>query len=119
MPKKDGLRLHPEKLFTSAGLQTLYTGKVPRNVIWCLESIAWEISLATSGGNTRCRLYVDRGAGEKHYLDEQLTPVADWLYTRNEGDFLYEGERLALEIDQAQADTTALMDVCGYREEGK
>jgi len=116
MPRKEGLRLRPEELFTSSGLQTLYTSPVPREIIWCLESIAWEISLATSGGNTRCRLYIDRGAGDKHYLDEQLTPVANWLYTRNEKDYLYEGERLALEIDQAQASTHAKMDVTGYRE---
>lgn len=119
MSTKDGLRLRPEKLFASSGLQTLYTGKVPRGIRWCLESIAWEINKATSGGNTRCRLYIDRGAGDKHFLDEELVPTADWLYTRNESDFLYEGERLALEIDQGQASTTAKMDIAGYREEDK
>lgn len=116
MARKSGLRLHPELFIASAGLAILATTSVPRDVKWCLQSIAWEINLATSGGNTRCRLYVDRGAGEKHFLDEQLTPVADWLYTRSENDYLYPGERLVLEIDEAQASTTAKMDVSGYRE---
>lgn len=119
MPRKEGLRLRPEKLFTSAGVQTLSTGKVPPGFVWCLESIAWEIDKATSGGNTRCRLFIDRGAGEKHYLDEQLVPVANWLYTRNEKDYLYPGEILSLEVDQGQASTTAKMDITGYREEVK
>lgn len=119
MPRKNGLRLRPDKLFASSGLQTLYTPKVPRGLIWCLESIAWEIDKVTSGGNTRCRLYIDRGAGDKHYLDEQLTPAADWLYTRNEKDYLYEDERLALEMDQGQAATAAKMYITGYREEVK
>lgn len=119
MARKDGLRLHPEKYYASSGLQKLETDLVPRGVVWCLESIAWEINKATSGGNTRCRLYIARGAGEKHFIDEQLNPVADWLYTRNETDYLHEGERLVLEIDQAQAATMAKMDICGYREEAE
>lgn len=119
MPRKEGLRLRPEKLFASAGLQTLLTGKVPGGFIWCLESIAWEISLATSGGNTRCRLFIDRGAGEKHFINEQLVPVANWLYTHDDNVYLYPGEQLALEIDEGQAATIAKMIITGYREEVK
>lgn len=115
MAKKDGLRLRPTKLFTSAALQPLYSERVPSGIRWCLQSIAWEIDKVTSGGNTRVRLYVE-GRGNKHFLDEQLTPAATWLYTRDENDFLYPGERLALEIDQAQASTTAIMNISGYRE---
>jgi hypothetical protein len=110
--------MRPEQVFASAGLQTLYGDKVSGKQVWCLESVAWEISKATSGGNTRCRLYIDRGSGDKHYLDETLVPVATWLYTWSGSVSLYEGERIALEIDQGQASTEAKMDVTGYIEEG-
>ncbi|KKN37953.1 hypothetical protein LCGC14_0758400 [marine sediment metagenome] len=115
MRGKSGLRLRPSKGFGLAGLQTLRSTIVPPGIRWCLESIAWEISKATSGGNTRCRLYIDRG-NEKQFLDEQLNPVDNWLYTRNENDWLYPGERLALEIDEGQAATKATLNATGYRE---
>lgn len=115
MSKKDVIRLRARKLFSSSGLQTLYTNYVEQNSIYCLEQIAWEIDLATSGGNTRCRLYID-GHGYKHFLDEQLVPVANWLYTYTKKPHLYPGERLALEIDQGQASTTAELDATGYWE---
>ena len=115
MARKDAIRLRAKKLFSSAELQTLYTENVEQGKIYCLEQIAWEIDKATSGGNTRCRLYID-GHGYKHNLDEQLTPVADWLYTHFEKPYLTPGERLALDIDQGQASTTAELNATGYWE---
>ncbi len=115
MARKDALRLPLTKLFASAGLQTLRSDPVPQGQIWCLESIAWEIDTVLSGGNTRCRLYVD-GHGEKIDLEEQKTPAADNLYTYADVQYLYAGERLALDLDQAQASTTARMKAVGYIE---
>lgn len=116
MSRKNGLRLKLDQHYASAGLQTLKSDIVPGKVIWCLESIAWEISKATSGGNTRCRLFIDRGASDKFYFEEQLTPVANWLYTYDDNVYLYGGERLGLEIDQAQAATVAKLWATGYEE---
>ncbi|KKM85335.1 hypothetical protein LCGC14_1290020 [marine sediment metagenome] len=117
MARKDGLRLRPNKIFASAALQTLYSDSVPRGLTWCFQQVAWTIDKATSGGNTRARLYID-GPAWKHYLEEQDAPVADTLYTYSEKVFLYPGERLALEIDQGQANTFADMSISGYRLEG-
>lgn len=118
MATKNALRLRATKVFSSAGLQTLYTEPVEHDKIYCLQQIAWEIDKATSGGNTRCRLYIS-GHGYKHDLEEQDTPVADTLYTYDTPVWLIPGERLALEIDQAQASTTAQMEMLGYWTEQK
>lgn len=115
MARKDALRLRAKEVFSSAALQTLKTEPVEPGKIYYLEQIAWEIDKATAGGNTRCRLYID-GHGYKHNLVEQDGPSADALYTYTEKPYLYPGERLALDIDQAQADTTAELCATGYWE---
>lgn len=115
MARKDALRLREITKFASAGLQTLKTKPVEPGKIYCLEQIAWEIDKATSGGNTRCRLYIE-GHGYKHNLAGQDAPSADTLYTYTKKPYLYPGERLALDIDQAQANTTAELCATGYWE---
>lgn len=115
MARKDAIRLRVKQTFSAAALQTLYSKRVEPGMIYCLEQIAWEIDKATVGGNTRCRLFID-GHGYRHFIDEQLNPAADWLYTHFEKPYLYPGERLALDIDRAQASTTAELHATGYWE---
>lgn len=113
MTIKNALRLRARKLFASAGLQTLYSDYVEQGKIYCVQQVAWEIDKATFGGNTRARLYID-GHGYEHNIEEQDAPAADTLYTFQEPLWLIPGERLAIDIDQAQADTTAEMCLTGY-----
>ncbi len=113
MAKKNALRLHKSKTFASAGLVTLETDPTPDNMTYCLQRMAWEISLATSGGNTRCRLYIN-GHGYKHNLSQQTTPTANVLYWDADPVWLVPGESLALDIDEAQADTVATLNCTGY-----
>ncbi len=113
MAKKSALRLHNKQTFASAGLATLETDPTPANMTYCLQRMVWEISKATSGGNTRARLYT-KGHGPKIYLAEQDAPVADTLYWDADPVWLVPGESLALEIDQAQADTVAKLTCIGY-----
>ena len=118
MAKKNALRLRAKKTFSSAGLQTLYVELVEHDKIYCFQQIVWEIDKTTSGGNTRCRLYIS-GHGYKHDLEEQDAPAANTLYTYDTPVWLIPGERLALEIDQGQASTTAQMEILGYWTEQK
>lgn len=118
MARKDSLRLRYVKTISDAGLYSLKSERVEAGYLYCIEHTAWEISLATSGGNTRCRLYID-GHGYKHYIAEQDAPAADTLYTWSKNEYLHQGERLVLDIDEAQADTVAQMLLLGYREEIK
>jgi len=113
MAKKNALRLHNSKTFASAGLVTLETDPTPDNMTYCLQRMAWEINKATSGGNTRARLYI-KGHGYKHNLAEQDAPVADARYWDADPIWLVPGESLALDIDQAQAATVASLDCTGY-----
>lgn len=115
MARKDALRLRAVDTFASAGLKTLYTDFVEREMIYCLEQITWEIDTVLSGGNDRVRLWI-AGHGYKIPLEQQSTPTADKLYTYSEKAYLYPGERLALDLDEAQADTIAEMHGVGYWE---
>lgn len=115
MARKDALRLNLTDKFASAGLATLLSKPVEVGQIWCLEQIAWEIDTALSGGNTRGRLYIG-GHGYKHDLAEQDAPVINRLYTYSRKPYLHYGERLALDLDQAQADTIAKLKATGYIE---
>lgn len=110
---KNALRERAKKKFSSAELQTLYSRRVAQDKIHCIQQIAWEIDKTTSGGNTRVRLFI-AGHGYNHYLEEQDGPTASQLYTYTEPVWLIPGERLAIEIDQGQADTTAEMHLTGY-----
>jgi len=118
MAIKNALRLRAKKTFASAGLQTLYSERVEQSFIYCFQQVSWEIDKATAGGNTRCRLYIG-GRGYKLNLDEQDGPTANQLYTYNEHVWLIAGERLALDIDEGQASTTAEMNIAGYYTESK
>ena len=113
MPIKNAIRLRAKKVFASAGLQTLYSEYVDSAAIYCIQQVAWEIDKVTSGGNTRVRLYID-GHGYKHNLEEQDAPAASELYTYDDPIWLTPGERLAIDIDQGQASTTAEMCLTGY-----
>jgi len=113
MAKKNALRLHNSKTFSSAGLVTLETDPTPDNMIYCIQRYAWEIDKATSGGNTRVRSYLN-GHGYKHYLAEEDGPTANALYWDADSIWLVPGESLALDIDEAQADTVAILNCTGY-----
>ncbi len=110
---KQALRERVKDTFASAELQTLYSERVNHDKIHCIQHVAWEIDKATSGGNTRVRLYI-AGHGYKHDLAEQDAPAADKLYWYKDPIWLIPGERLAIDIDQGQADTTAQMELLGY-----
>ena len=118
MARKNALREVLDTLIASAGVATVYGDHVKPGWLHCIEHISWEINLATSSGNTRCRLFIDRG-GARDYLEEQAAPAANNLYTYNEKQWLGEGERVGLEIDQAQASTTLKGLIRGYRQEAK
>lgn len=105
-------RDHKRQTFADAGLATLYSERVPEGQIWRIERWAYEADKATSGGNTRARVYVD-GHGAKMYASEQDAPAADTLYWNDEPITLWPGERLALEWDQAQAATVVQMYLHG------
>lgn len=115
MASKNAYRERAGTTTGSAGVQTVESTRVDVGYRRRLQSIAWEVNKAMSGGNTRCRLYI-KGHGYKHYLDTQLVPVANWLYTRNENDYLYAGESLVLELDQGQATTIVTLDLTGYEQ---
>ena len=115
MAKKNAKRLRLKRVTTSAALYTLASDAVPASQFWCLEKIAWEIDKVTSGGNTRCRLYIDTAA-YKDILEEQQSPAANNLYTYAEKTYLYPGERLALDVDQAQNTTIVELTARGYYE---
>lgn len=110
---KNALRERAKRLFSSAGLQTLYSRRVPNDKIYCFQQVAWEIDLTTSGGKDRVRLFI-AGHGYNHYLEEQGSPTATRLYTYSEPVWLIPGEMLAIEIDQGKENTTAEMHLTGY-----
>ncbi len=113
MAIKSALRLRAKQVFSAAQLQTLYSEVAESGKIFCIQQTTWEINKTTSGGNTRCRLYID-GHGYKIPLAEQDAPAANVLYEYPEKVWLVPGERLALDIDQAQATTLAEMHNIGY-----
>jgi len=110
---KNALRERAKKLFSSAALQTLYSRYVASDKIYCVQQVAWEIDKETSGGNSRVRLFI-AGHGYNHYLEEQAAPGPNTLYTYSEPVWIVPGERLAIESDHGQADTTAEMHLTGY-----
>lgn len=118
MAIKNALRERAKKKFSSAELQTLYSERVEHDKIYCVQQVAWEIDLTTSGGKDRVRLFI-AGHGYNHYLEEQASPTATRLYTYSEPVWLIPGERLAIEIDEGQANTTAEMHLTGYWTEFK
>lgn len=113
MAIKNALRERPRELFAGGKLETLYSEHITDDKIYCFQQVAWEINKATVGGNTRVRLFI-AGHGYNHYLEEQDAPVAGKLYTYSEPVWLIPRERLAIEIDNADATTTAEMHLTGY-----
>ena len=111
--KKEALRLRIVNTISSAGLADVKSDRVKQGKIYCLQVTTWEIDKATSGGNTRCRLFID-GHGYKHYFGEQDGPSANTLYWWKEPIWLVPGEALGLEVDQAQASTAVNMYATGY-----
>lgn len=118
MAIKNALRERVKEKFSSAELQTFYSRRVAHDKIYCIQQVAWEIDKTTSGGKDRVRLFID-GHGYNHNIEEQATPTATKLYTYSEPVWLIAGERLAIEIDQGQANTTAEMHLTGYSTEFK
>lgn len=113
MAKKEPLRHRNVKTISSAGLAEVELEYVERGFLYCYQRVCWEISKATSGGNTRCRLVI-KGRGYNVPLAEQDVPVADKLYWYKEPTWLYQGESICLIIDQAQADCVAEINGIGY-----
>ena len=115
MRGKHALRIDQRLTVAAAGLATVRTDPVPPGTEWMCERIVFEGSSATSGGNTRARVYVG-GHGPKYYLFEQDAPTADTLYWEDDHNRLYPGEWLALEWDQAQVSAQLILQVTGYYE---
>lgn len=113
MAKKYAFRLREKKTFASAGLATVYSDIVPSGQLWCIQLLSAEGSSTTSGGNTRCRAYID-GHGYKHWLAEQDAPALATLYWRAESFWMIPGERIAVDWDEAQAATTVELQAMGY-----
>lgn len=113
MARKSALRERAKKTTGSAGLVSVYTELVKPGKIYCVQQLAWTVDKTMSGGNTRVRLYID-GHGYNHLLEEQDAPVADTIYSYSEPVWLVPGERLGLELDQAQATTTVEIILTGY-----
>jgi len=111
--KKYPLRLREKKTFASAGLATVYSDIVPPGQLWCIQRLSVEGSSTTSGGNTRCRVYIS-GHGYEHYLVEQDAPAASTLYWTEQPFWMIPGERLAATWDQAQASATVELQAMGY-----
>jgi len=118
MAIKNALRLRANETFANAGLRTLYSEYVHPGKIYCVQQVAWEIDTATANGNTRVRLFI-AGHGYRHNIEEQDAPAADTLYTYAHPIWLVPGERLAIDIDEAQASTIAEMILTGYWTEFK
>lgn len=113
MAKKEPFRHLNVETVSSAGEAEIALEKVERGFIYCYQRISWEISSATSGGNTRCRLLI-KGVGYDLPLAEQDVPVANVLYWFEIPTWLREQEYIALEIDQAQASCVAKVHGIGY-----
>jgi len=113
MTVKNALRIPLQKKFTSNALSVLESEPVPVDKIYCIQQVAWEIDTATSGGNTRVRLFID-GHGYNHYIQEQDGPSTNTLYTYSIPLWLVPGEMLAIEIDYAGTNTVAKMWLTGY-----
>jgi len=110
----EAIRIHVVGNIASAGLGTIQSDRVPEGEWWCVCRTEYEGNKTTSGGNTRARIYIG-GHGPKFYLREQQSPSANNLYqVVNEFD-LAPGEWVALEWDEAQADTDLNMYIIGRR----
>ncbi|MCL5026641.1 MAG: hypothetical protein M1531_09155 [Chloroflexi bacterium] len=113
MAIKNALRKRYRQTFADAGLATLKSDPVPEDQVWCIQRHSVEGTLATSGGNTRLRTYIE-GHGDKLYLNEEISPTANELYWDPDTIYLHPRERLALEWDQAQAGTILQLTLLGY-----
>lgn len=113
MATKRAIRWANQATNAAAGLVYLYSDRVRERELVCVQRLSVEINKAVSGGNTRLRIYIDRD-GFRLPIYEDVTGAADTLYTITDAFWLTPGERLTLEIDQAQASTIAKMTAIGY-----
>jgi hypothetical protein len=113
MAIKRAIRWIVEATISSAGLGTLYTERVREKELVCVQRLSCEINKAVSGGNTRIRIYIDRD-GVRFPIYEDVTAAADTLFSIMDAFWLIPGERIALEVDQAQASTIARLWAIGY-----
>ncbi len=116
--KKNPLRVRVGPISFAAGLATLRSNQVEPDTIWRIERLSFEGDTVTSSGNTRARVYID-GHGYKLHIAEQRAPGADVLYWIPNAFSVLPGERVALEWDQAQADTVLEMHMIGYSHDSK
>jgi len=113
MAIKRAIRWANQATNEGAGLAYLYSVRVWEGVLVCIQELEWEINKATAGGNTRVRVYIDRD-GARWPIAEQDGPTASALYTLVDPFWLVPGERICIEIDEAQASTLAQMWATGY-----
>ena len=118
MAIKNALRERETGIINSGAVRRLRLRIVPALKINCYQRISWEISLATVGGNTRCRLVIE-GHGYDLPIAEQQTPVATTLYWIHDPVWLHATERIALLIDEPDDDTVVDLHGIGYWVEEK
>lgn len=113
MAIKNALREREVLTVNAGAVRRLKLPYVDPQRIRCYQRISWEISLATAGGNTRCRLVIEKPAYDIPIAEQQV-PVATVLYWWPYPVWLHDGERLALLIDQPQNGTVAQLHGVGY-----
>jgi len=113
MARKNALRDRLVKVLTSAALGVVEADPVELDKIYCYQRVTWEIDKRPKNGNARVRMYI-AGHGYNHDLREWAPVVANRLYGYPWPVWLIPGERLALEVDQAQATTTVRVYITGY-----
>ena len=116
MPHKKQLRITSHTTVSAAGIQEFYGPYVRYGQVWGVQRFTWETDKATSGGNTRARVYIDR-MGVRFPIAEQDAPAADTLYSIVDPFYLVEGERIMIELDQGQATTTVESHLVGFEEQ--
>lgn len=118
MPHKKQLRITAHEVISGAGVQRFNTPQVRDGQVWGVQRFTWETNKATSGGNTRARVYIER-SGIFFPIAEQDAPAADTLYSIVDPFYMVEGERLVVELDQGQATTTVESHIIGFEEQAK
>jgi len=113
MAPKRAFREARKKLFADAGLVTLAFNDVPAGTVRCVQHVSVKTDLALSGGNDQIMVVV-AGHGEDDPITDQITPVANDTYWYDQPFWLVPGERLEVELDEAQAATTVTAIIRGY-----
>lgn len=116
--RKSPLQLLLSDFFADAGHQHLRSDYVPQGKIWCIQRAAWAGDVATSGGETCARTYIESGAITL-YIKEQDNPTANVFYTDPDPVYLVAGQRYGLEFDHGAASTTLKMVLLGYSQDAE